>query len=445
MILQIYAHCSVEKQYRLWYIQFVLPVLLLFPLFAWSAAQISVEQDGDTRQINLDTVTIQSIEHVSLPLLVSQLGGTAYVGTAQIQLDIRNTFAVIGINTTRVSSPNRSAVYLNHPVVLQRGDVYIAASDVPLLLNSVYSLQAQQTTDSVTAEPRDTPPQPATSQDVPAQTPPPQRPEAIEEGLDLLTSLEPLPAPTFSETQQPVVPELPESAPQPQPLPAPARETPQTTASQPTRVQQAAEVPALRTTPRTIVIDVGHGGNDLGYVVDGLLPEKDITLAIGERLARILKEKTSLRIFLTRSEDRDLSMRARISVAQNNDADLFVSIHAGASPAQNARGVDIVYHQIPSRPDTAVGLNMIHGDIQNRSRSLAEMIEQQLTAAGLRVRSVNGTPLRLFRELNIPGVLIEAGVLSNQNDAALLMQESYQEELAAALAAGIQELVSATG
>ena len=445
MINLLYVKRPVKHRDSQLKIYSVLFILLTFPLFAWSAVQISVDQDGETRQISLDSVSIQGIEHVSLPLLVSRLGGTAYVGTAQIQLDISNTFAVIGINHTRVSSPNRSAVYLNNPVVAQRGDVYIAASDVPMLLNSIFSLSAQQSTDSGTVESRDTQPQPVAPQEMPVQTPQPQRPEVIDEGLDLLTSLEPLPAPTFTESPQPVIPEVPAPAPQPEPLPAPVRELPQTTSTQTTRTQQAAVIPALRTTPRTIVIDIGHGGNDFGYVVDGLPPEKDITLAIGERLARILKEKTSLRIFLTRSDDRDLSMRTRVSLAQNNEADLFVSIHAGASPAPNARGVDIIYHQVPSRPDAAVGLNVLHGDIQNRSRSLAEMLEQRLTTAGLHVRSVNGTPLRLFREVNIPGVLIEAGVLSNRDDAALLMQESYQEELAAALASGIQDLVSATG
>ncbi len=428
---------------------FGLLLLVIGAQDARAAVTFNVQVDGETRQVQLQTQAIDGVPYVSLPMLSSRLGGTAYVGTAQVQMEIRNTFAVIGINNTRVSSPNRSSIYLNHPVISRQGDVFIAASDVPALLGNIFSFQtgAASAAPEREASVEETLPQPAAPQEAAPESPTAQW---TEEELDLLASLDPTPAQTEVAELEPISPEpetepapAPEPAPKPQPQPTPTPQTPpaqtQPAQTQPAQTQSSS---VLRAVPRTIVIDAGHGGSDLGFATDGVPPEKEITLGIANRLARILKENTGLSIYQTRSEDSEMSLRARVNAVRSHEADLFISIQAGASPAPAARGVAFFYHSAPSRPDAAEEINPLQGDVQGQSRQMAEAMQARLGETGLATRGVQGVPLRVLRELAIPGVFVEAGVLSNPQDATRLASESYQEQVAQALAAGIQQLVA---
>ena len=94
-----------------------------------------------------------------------------------------------------------------------------------------------------------------------------------------------------------------------------------------------------------IAIDPGHGGKDPGAVSqDGCLKEKDLTLEIAKRLKTTLESKNpALKVVLTRSDDRHLSLEERIALANSANADLFISIHCNAAADSSSKGIETYY------------------------------------------------------------------------------------------------------
>src|SRR5690606_18552821 len=92
---------------------------------------------------------------------------------------------------------------------------------------------------------------------------------------------------------------------------------------------------------RTIVIDPGHGGDDAGARGTGGTLEKDVALAIGRRIKASIESRLGIRVLLTREGDQTLTVDQRTSMANNNKADLFVSVHANAAPAPVPAGAEV--------------------------------------------------------------------------------------------------------
>ena len=82
---------------------------------------------------------------------------------------------------------------------------------------------------------------------------------------------------------------------------------------------------------RTVVIDAGHGGEEAGAKGAGGLLEKDVTLAVARRLRTMIEGRLGLRVFLTRDDDRTMTLDERAAYANSQKADVFVSVHANAS------------------------------------------------------------------------------------------------------------------
>ncbi|MEY8749128.1 N-acetylmuramoyl-L-alanine amidase CwlD [Alkalicoccobacillus gibsonii] len=186
---------------------------------------------------------------------------------------------------------------------------------------------------------------------------------------------------------------------------------------------------------RVIVIDAGHGGMDGGAVSEAGLLEKEATLAIAKKVRDYLQEAGAI-VLLTREEDTDLAdeatkkirtrktedLKRRVEIVNESDADLFISIHMNAIPSPKWRGAQTFYHL--SNPQNQVVAKLIQDEmvrnLENTNR-IAKPIQH----------------VYLLKEADIPGALVEAGFLSNPEEAELLNTEEYQESVAASIYQGI--------
>jgi len=233
---------------------------------------------------------------------------------------------------------------------------------------------------------------------------------------------------------------------------------------------QAPRAPALDAAGiRTVVIDPGHGGNDLGAQGKGGLLEKDVTLGIARRLRAALTNNLGLQVFLTRDRDQEISLDDRTAIANNYKADLFISIHANASRARSATGSEVYFLSYqasdeesrrvaqseglalpPSAAASAGGAGGAGGDLAlilwdmaqaehlEESSLLAMRVQEELAAAtGTDRRGVKQAPFRVLVGAAMPAVLVEIAFISNPEEEKLLAQDVFQARVAAALARGV--------
>ena len=212
----------------------------------------------------------------------------------------------------------------------------------------------------------------------------------------------------------------------------------------------------------TVVIDAGHGGKDPGAVV-GKAREKDIVLQIALRLGHYIKEKLpDVRVIYTRSTDIFVPLFERSVIANKNNADLFISIHANYCPTPSVKGTEtyvLGLHRTVDNLNVAKKENSVillekdyttryEGFDPNLSESyiMFELIqnahiEQSVAFAGILQnsfrqhaqranRDVRQAGFLVLRETAMPGVLIETGYLSNQSEANYLMTDEGRETLA---------------
>ncbi len=186
------------------------------------------------------------------------------------------------------------------------------------------------------------------------------------------------------------------------------------------------ESPSARMRSRLIVVDAGHGGKDPG-AMSPLRPnqpqliEKHLTLEIAFRLKELL-EQSGYRVLMTRTNDTYLSLSERVAIANNANADAFVSIHLNAFPQPGAQwGVEVYYWTPQSYP-------------------LAERIYRHLLS--LLERKGNGIRQRqlyVVRHTTMPAVLVEPCYLNHPEEEALLREEWFRQRIAMAIYRGILE------
>jgi len=201
-----------------------------------------------------------------------------------------------------------------------------------------------------------------------------------------------------------------------------------------------------------IVIDPGHGGSNNGAVVNYqkgdeiiTIREKDLTLKIAQLLAARLQTKLpQSQIILTRTDDIELSLEDRVlqlnQISGTFNA-VFVSIHINYSPNKDASGFEVYYH-IPALldPDAVISAQYLK-ETMRQNAPLAESIVNALdNIPGLKdlPRSMKSGDYYVLRNAKSTAVLIECGFLSNEREAFLLIEGSYQEKLAEAIALGIE-------
>ncbi len=216
-----------------------------------------------------------------------------------------------------------------------------------------------------------------------------------------------------------------------------------------------------------IVIDPGHGGHDTGTIgPDGLL-EKDLVVDVGRRLGRLLESRLGAEVVYTRKDDTFIPLETRTAIANQDQADLFVSIHANSSRDPNARGVETYYLNFTSSADAlevaarenAVSEKSIHelGDLVKKialkekieeSHEFASDVQEALHSGlsskspGLRNRGVKKAPFIVLIGANMPSILAEISFVSNPADERKLQTPEYRQRIAESLYRGIAKYVS---
>ncbi len=193
---------------------------------------------------------------------------------------------------------------------------------------------------------------------------------------------------------------------------------------------------------RTIVLDAGHGGNDGGTRNHSQnLDEKVFTLDVAQRLRRLLGDD-KFRVLLTREEDRFISLADRAEFANAAAADLFVSIHFNAiANNSSVRGTE-TYVLTPQHMRSTSSARLTPEDnvaqVGNKhdvwSAVLGYHMHRELLARlNTEDRGYKRARFAVLRMVNCPAVLVEAGFLSNNDEAALIAQDSYRAKIAEAL------------
>jgi N-acetylmuramoyl-L-alanine amidase len=202
---------------------------------------------------------------------------------------------------------------------------------------------------------------------------------------------------------------------------------------------------------RTVVIDPGHGGDDVGARGEGGTVEKDLTLAVARRVKAAVEARLGLRVLLTRDDDRSIPLDDRIALANNNKADVFLSLHANASLVPAASGAIIYFAafdegnqtQTTLKPERVPVFGGGSRDIElvlwdfaqirhiDQSAELSRILEETLRERGtLDVRPIERAPFRVLESANMPAVLVEMGFLTNAAQEKTLSGAAFQNAFA---------------
>jgi N-acetylmuramoyl-L-alanine amidase len=216
-----------------------------------------------------------------------------------------------------------------------------------------------------------------------------------------------------------------------------------------------------------IVIDPGHGGHDTGTIGPNGLKEKDLVLEVSKRLGRLLETRLGAEVVYTRKDDTFIPLETRTAIANQQRADLFVSVHANSSGDPDARGVETYYLNFTSSADAlevaarenAVSDKSIY-ELQDLVKKIAlkEKIEEsrefaadvqnslysglEAKAPGLRNRGVKKAPFIVLIGANMPSILAEISFVSNPEDERRLKTAEYRQRIAESFYRGIAKYAS---
>jgi len=221
---------------------------------------------------------------------------------------------------------------------------------------------------------------------------------------------------------------------------------------------------------KRIVIDAGHGGHDPGAVGPSKLYEKDVVLDIALKLRELLQKNPNYEIFLTRDKDVFIPLEQRTAIANSKNADLFVSIHANASPSRAAKGIETYMlnwtndeeaMKVAAR-ENAISLKKMR-QMNKKEMDILDIIKSDLSRENKRDESIKlahyiqknlvsdlhrdynhivdlGVKQALFYVLlgaKMPSVLVEVSFISNPLEEKLLSKDDYRGDLARSISAGI--------
>lgn len=182
---------------------------------------------------------------------------------------------------------------------------------------------------------------------------------------------------------------------------------------------------------KCIYLDAGHGGRDSGAISSTFL-EKDMNLLLTKKLEKVLVSKGAI-VYMTRDGDYDLSQSTinkkrddlyrRVKMINQSKCNLYISMHLNASPSTKWNGIQIFY-----------------SNILKENKQLADTITNTMKENMKNIRDVkkeNG--YYMYSKIKIPGVLVEAGFVSNPNDNYKIRQSNYQDVLVNNIALGIEK------
>lgn len=181
-----------------------------------------------------------------------------------------------------------------------------------------------------------------------------------------------------------------------------------------------------------VSIDPGHGGEDSGALGLNGSKEKDVTLAVGQRLEKLLKMHQDAPVVMSRDGDYALDMERRLEVVAEGQADVMISLHAQAFFSAEASGVNL-YVQPQTERDVPDGVI-----IENLSLRLAKTLKNKLKTNGFDVHDIKELPVYPLGRGDLPRVLVEMGSLTNAIDLTVLEDPVRQQDFARALFDGLQ-------
>jgi N-acetylmuramoyl-L-alanine amidase len=181
-----------------------------------------------------------------------------------------------------------------------------------------------------------------------------------------------------------------------------------------------------------VSIDPGHGGEDSGSLGLNGSKEKAVTLAVSQRLEKLLKMHQDAPVVLTRDGDYALDMERRLEVVAEGQADVLLSLHAQAFFSAETSGVNL-YVQPQTERDVPDGVV-----VENSSLDLAEILKKKLEDGGFAVHDIKEMPVYPLGRGDLPRVLVEMGSLSNTVDLTMLQDPIRQQDFARALFEGLQ-------
>jgi len=217
---------------------------------------------------------------------------------------------------------------------------------------------------------------------------------------------------------------------------------------------------------RTIVIDPGHGGSDPGCIGPTKTHEADVALAISLKFGKMIEEKygSRIKVIYTRTKDEFVELGERAKIANRNDADLFICIHANSGPS-HAKGSetyvlglhktdaqakvmqrenDVVlmeddhetkYEKLdPNDPDLDIILGLKMSLYLDQSIEFANLIQKNIVKTeGYSDRGVKQAGFLVLHQVNMPSVLVETGFLTNPEEEKILTDDVYQTKMADAI------------
>jgi N-acetylmuramoyl-L-alanine amidase len=215
---------------------------------------------------------------------------------------------------------------------------------------------------------------------------------------------------------------------------------------------------------RTVVLDPGHGGSETGATGPAGTMEKELTLLIARSLAERLSSQLGLRTVLTRTDDVDLDLDERSAFANQNKADLFISIHLNSVARGDAHGAETYFLSLQASDQYAADAAALENVVGSRaatpgsdefdlqlmlwdlaqssylaaSQQLATFVQQELNRQlNLPDRGVKQAPFRVLMGAAMPAVLVELGFLSSAEEEQRLRDPAYRAELVGTLVRAI--------
>ncbi len=187
---------------------------------------------------------------------------------------------------------------------------------------------------------------------------------------------------------------------------------------------------------KIVVIDVGHGGNDIGaYTEDMKVFEKDINLEIVLCLKELLDKKEDIKVYYTRLTDEKVYLNPRLNLANDVGADMFISIHCNSSEYKSAKGSEALYSTKHQKK------------LSIKSDKLAEILLNQLTTTtNMKNRGlINGDEIYIIGNAKVPVALIEIGFISSPEELKFLKKKKNQKSIAEGIYNGILKVYEQLG
>ncbi|MBL0058871.1 MAG: N-acetylmuramoyl-L-alanine amidase [Elusimicrobia bacterium] len=237
--------------------------------------------------------------------------------------------------------------------------------------------------------------------------------------------------------------------------------------SPPDRARPRADIdaPYLALSPiRTIVIDPGHGGKDVGAVGPNGTLEKDVNLQIGLALAKLLNKEGRFKVILTRANDSFVTLQDRSSMANKAKADLFISLHCNAGLKRESGGFEVYFLSEKATNDEAAAVarrenavvelegvagkareelegllwSLARNEHMNDSSAIAVHIDRQITKRlSIGNRGVKQAGFYVLRGTSMPAILVESAFITHPKEEGLLRSSRFHVKLVDALYAGL--------